>query len=72
VAAIGFAVVFLPQILVSFLPAVAGQFLPTAILPWAIGLALGADVGFITPIAFAVSLAAVVAFATWRIDKLEL
>ena len=72
VAAIGFAVVFLPQILVSFLPAVAGQFLPTAILPWAIGRALGADVGFITPIAFAVSMAAVVAFATWRIDKLEL
>ena len=36
------------------------------------GLATGADVGLVTPIAWAVSILALVAFATWRMDKLEL
>jgi len=72
VAAIGFAVLFIPQIVVGLLPAGAAAFLPTSILPWAIGLAMGADVGFVTPIAWAASILALVAFATWRMDKLEL
>ena len=38
VAAIGFAVFFLPQILVSLLPVDISPFLPTSIMGWAIGL----------------------------------
>ena len=72
VAAIGFAVFFLPQLIVGLLPGQVGAFLPTAILPWAIGLAAGADVGFVTPIAFSASVAALVAFATWRMGRIEL
>jgi hypothetical protein len=47
-------------------------FLPTSILDWAVGLALGAPVGFVTPIAWALSIVALVAAAVWRVDKLEL
>ncbi len=71
VAAIGFAVLFLPQIVVGVLPVDIGPFLPTSIMGWAVGLALGADTGFITPIAWAVSVVALAAFAWWRMDRLE-
>jgi ABC-2 type transport system permease protein len=72
VAAIGFAVFFLPQLLVGLVPVDISEYLPTSIMSWTIGLAAGADVGVITPIAFAVSMVAVVAFATWRMGKMEL
>ena len=72
VAAIGFGVFFLPQLVAGLIPGDIGPFLPTSILPWAMGLATGADVGLVTPIAWAVSILALVAFATWRMDKLEL
>ena len=72
VAAIGFGVFFLPQLIAGLFPVDIGPFLPTSILPWAMGLATGADVGFVTPIAWAASTLALVAFATWRMDKLEL
>jgi hypothetical protein len=36
------------------------------------GLAIGADVGLITPIAWAASLVILAAFAAWRMDKMEL
>jgi ABC-2 type transport system permease protein len=72
VAAIGFAVLFIPQIVVGLLPGDIGAFLPTSILPWAMGLAIGADVGLITPIAWAASLVILAAFAAWRMDKMEL
>jgi ABC-2 type transport system permease protein len=72
VAAIGFGVFFLPQLVAGLIPGDIGPFLPTSILPWAMGLATGTDVGLVTPIAWAVSILALVAFATWRMDKLEL
>ena len=49
VAAIGFAVFFLPGILASLLPIDLSPFLPTSIMAWAIGLVAGADVGLHHP-----------------------
>ena len=72
VAAIGFAVFFLPQILVSLVPVDISPFLPTSIMGWAMGLVVGADMGFVTPIAWAVSVAALAGFASWRMERLEL
>lgn len=71
VAAIGFAVFFLPQIVASLLPVDISPFLPTSIMAWAIGWIAGADAGFITPIAWAVSVVALAGFATWRMERTE-
>ena len=71
VAAIGFAVFFLPQILASLLPVDISPFLPTSIIAWAMGLVVGADAGFVTPIVWAVSVVALAGFASWRMDRLE-
>jgi ABC-2 type transport system permease protein len=71
VAAIGFAVLFLPQLLAGFLPFDVTPFLPTSILVWAMGPVLGAEMGFVTPIAWAVSIIALVGFASWRMDRME-
>ena len=71
VAAIGFAVFFLPQILVSLLPVDISAFLPLSITAWAMGPIVGADMGIITPIAWAVSTLALAGFATWRMERLE-
>ena len=60
VAAIGFVVFFLPQLLASLLPVDISPFLPTSILGWAMGPVIGAEVGFVTPIAWAVSVIALV------------
>ena len=71
VAAIGFAVFFLPQILVSLVPIDIEPFLPTSIMGWAIGLAGGADVGLVTPIVWLMSVGALAAFASWRMERME-
>ena len=71
VAAIGFAVLFLPQLLAGFLPIDVTPFLPTSILAWAMGPVVGAEMGFVTPIAWAVSVIALVGFASWRMDRME-
>ncbi len=71
VAAIGFAVFFLPQILVTLLPVDISPLLPLSITAWAMGPVLGADMGFITPIAWAVSILALAWFASWRMERLE-
>ncbi len=71
VAAIGFAVLFLPQIVVGLVPLDIEPFLPTSIMGWAIGLAGGADVGFITPVVWAVSIVALAGFAAWRMERIE-
>jgi ABC-type transport system involved in multi-copper enzyme maturation permease subunit len=72
VAAIGLAVMFLPTIVAGIVPVDIAPFLPTSILTWAGGLAMGADVGFATPIAWAVSMLALTAIAIRRMDGLEL
>ena len=71
VAAIGFAVFFLPQILASLR---AGRHLAVpADLDH--GLGHGPDRrgrrGLVTPIAWAVSVVALVGFASWRMDRME-
>jgi ABC-type transport system involved in multi-copper enzyme maturation permease subunit len=72
VAGITFAVLIVPVLLMAILPAAAGPFLPTSILNWFAGLAAGADVGFVTPIVWAVTLIALGAIAARRMAKLEL
>ena len=71
VAAIGFAVFLLPQILVSVVPVDISPFLPTSIMSWSIGLIAGADAGFITPVVWAVSVVALAAFASWKMERIE-
>ena len=72
VAAIGFAVLFVPQILAGLLPVDIVPFLPTSISHWALVSATGVDAGFVTPIAWAVGMVALVWFATRQMGRLEL
>ena len=72
VAAIGFAVFFLPQLLVGLLPISIGAYLPTSILGWTVGLATGADAGVVTPIAWAISIIVLAGIAVRRMDAMEL
>ena len=71
VAAIGFGVFFLPQLLAGFLPVDVTPFLPMSITAWAMGPIIGADMGIVTPVAWAVSVIALIGFATWRMDRME-
>ena len=71
-AAIGFAVFFLPSLFLGLSPVDLAPYLPTSILPWAVGLGTGADVGLATPIAWAISVIGLAAFATWRLGRMEL
>jgi ABC-type transport system involved in multi-copper enzyme maturation permease subunit len=72
VAAIGFAVFFLPQLLVGLLPISVEAYLPTSILGWTVGLATGADVGVVTPIAWAISIVVLAGIAVRQMDAMEL
>ena len=71
VVAVGFALFVLG-------PVVGGLFkplevvLPTSILGWSVGLASGADVGWITPIAWAVVTAALVVIGIRQLRRVEL
>ncbi len=71
-AAIGFAVFVLPEIVVALVPFEVGPFLPTAILGWSFGLAMGAPVGVVTPIAWAVTVAVLVVVAIRRMEHAEI
>jgi hypothetical protein len=70
VAAIGLAAVFLPQLLRSVVP--IGRYLPTSILEWALLTGAGQSPGFATPISWAVTILALVIFATRRMERMEL
>jgi ABC-type transport system involved in multi-copper enzyme maturation permease subunit len=72
VAAIGFATLLLPQVIAGLLPVDITPFLATSIFHWTVGLAMGVDVGFVTPIAYAISMVALVIFAIRGMGKLEL
>jgi ABC-2 type transport system permease protein len=72
VAAIGFAAMLGPTVLAAVVPFSIEPWLPTSILGWSVGLAMGADVGVVTPIAWAISVIALVTFASSRMDALEL
>jgi ABC-2 type transport system permease protein len=63
--------VFALPVFVGFIP-MATPFLPQSILTWAMGMAIGAPVGFITPIAYVVITAAIAWYGIRRMDGLEL
>jgi ABC-type transport system involved in multi-copper enzyme maturation permease subunit len=71
VASIGFAVLLLPPMLAGMLPVDVSPVLPSSILPWALSPVIGAEMGFVTPIAWAVSVIALVGFASLRMDRIE-
>jgi len=71
VAAIGFVVLLLPPLLASMLPVDISPVLPSSILPWALSPVVGAEMAIATPIAWAVSVIALVGFASWRMEPLE-
>jgi ABC-2 type transport system permease protein len=72
IVAVGLGVLFLVPVLAGLVPFDVTPYLPTSILDWSIGLAGGQDVGFITPIAWAIGTLAVVAFAIRRMERIEL
>jgi ABC-2 type transport system permease protein len=72
VAAVAFGAFFLPAILGAIVPVDIAPFLPTSILGWAAGFAMGAPVGIVTPVAWTVWTVAIVAFAIWRLERAEL
>jgi ABC-2 type transport system permease protein len=72
VAAIGFAVMFVPQILGGLLPVDITPFLPTSIFAWTMQVVSGADAGFVTPIAWVVGVAALAVAGIARMERLEL
>jgi ABC-type transport system involved in multi-copper enzyme maturation permease subunit len=71
VAGVTFAVFVLPVLLPAIVPGLA-QYLPTSILNWFVGLAQGASVGFITPVAWLISLVALGFISARRMGQLEL
>ena len=72
VAAIGFAVLVVPPILGALVPFDIAPFLPTSIISWSLGVAMGADVGLITPAIWAIAVVALVLVSIQRMDGLEL
>jgi ABC-type transport system involved in multi-copper enzyme maturation permease subunit len=69
VAAIAIGVMFMPQLVGLVLPP---EFVPSSILQWTILAGVGEPVGIVTPVAWLVSLVALVTFAVWRMEQLEL
>jgi ABC-2 type transport system permease protein len=72
VAGITFAAFLLPTIVSAIIPFEIAPYLPTSILSWAMGVGTGADVGFVTPIAWALGLAVVGLVGARRMATLEL
>ena len=70
VAAIGLGVLFLPQLIGALLP--IAEYLPTSIVDWSLRVASGQPAGFVTPLSWALSVAALVAFSLRRMERLEL
>ncbi len=70
VAGATYAVFALP-LFVGFTPIIT-QFLPNSILGWIVGFASGADVGFITPVAYAAATIAIAVIGFRRLERMEL
>ena len=69
VAAVAIGVMFSPQLLGLVVPA---PFLPTSILEWSLALAGGESPGIVTPVAWAITMAAMVAFSLRQMRSMEL
>ena len=70
VAAIGLGVLFLPQLVGALLP--IAEYLPTSILEWSLKVASGQPAGPATPVSWALTVAALVAFSLGRMERMEL
>jgi ABC-type transport system involved in multi-copper enzyme maturation permease subunit len=72
IAAVGLGFFALVPTLVGLIPLPLTQFLPTSILPWFLGAALGQPVGFVAPLAWAAWTAGLAWFAVNRLNRMEL
>ena len=72
VAAIGFATFALPPVIAGLSPVNIEPYLPTSILGWTAGLATGADVGIVTPLAWVISLVVLAGIAVRGMEAMEL
>ncbi len=72
VVAIGFGVFALAPLVASLIPLPIEPFLPTSILGWSVGAATGQDVGFVTPIAWAIGTVVLAGVAVRRMGRMEL
>lgn len=70
VAAIGLAVMFVPDLLTGVLPTLRSVF-PTSMLPWTLGLAMGQDVPWETPLAWAIGIAVLAFISVRRLEATE-
>ena len=72
VLAVSLGTLFLVPTIAGLLPINVMPYLPTSILDWTFGFAGGQDVGWITPIAWAVGTVALIAFAIRQMERIEL
>jgi ABC-type transport system involved in multi-copper enzyme maturation permease subunit len=72
IVAVGLAAFALVPALLGLIPLPLAQYLPTSIVQWSIGTAVGADVGWVTPVAWAAGTALVVWFGVRRMARIEL
>jgi hypothetical protein len=72
IVAVGLATFGLVPALLGLIPLPLVQYLPTSIDQWSVGAVMGADVGWVTPVAWAVGTAIVVAFGIRRMTRIEL
>jgi len=70
VAAIGLAVMFVPDLLTGVLPGLRSV-LPTSMFPWTLGLAMGQDVPWETPLAWAIGIAVLAVISVRRLEATE-
>jgi hypothetical protein len=72
ILAVSLGILFLVPTLAGLLPFDVSPYLPTSILDWTVGFAVGQDVGFITPIAWAIATVALIAFSIRQMERIEL
>ena len=72
IAATGFIVFAVAPMVAGLIPLPIGPVLPTSILAWSVGVASGADVGWVTPVAWLLWTAGLGALAIARMRRLEL
>ena len=71
VAGAAFGVAFLPS-LVGIIPLPLSPLMPASILPWAIGMAQGVDVGIATPFAWLAVTLLLIGYGMHRMEQMEL
>ena len=72
IVAVGLAAFALVPALLGLIPLPLAQFLPTSIVQWSVGTAMGAEVPWVTPVAWAIGTAAAVGFGARRMARIEL